>query len=66
MSSRVLSLVRPFLRFSPEVKSPERKVSFREKVIWTAVALVLYLTMSQIPLFGVDVTAGTDYLHPVT
>ncbi|MHA1916788.1 MAG: preprotein translocase subunit SecY [Candidatus Ranarchaeia archaeon] len=63
MSSRILSLIRPLLRITPEVKSPERKVSFREKVVWTAVALILYLTMSQIPLYGVDAAAGTDYLY---
>ncbi len=55
--------MRPFLRFTPEVKTPERKVSFREKLLWTAVALILYLVMSQIPLFGVDVQAGVDYLY---
>ncbi|MHA2407369.1 MAG: preprotein translocase subunit SecY [Candidatus Ranarchaeia archaeon] len=63
MSSRFLSALRPLLRFTPEVRTPERKVSFREKLLWTAVALILYLVMSQIPLFGVEPQAGVDYLY---
>jgi len=46
----------------PEVKTPDREVSFREKFVWTAVILILFLLMSQIPLYGIDVTVGTDYL----
>jgi preprotein translocase subunit SecY len=46
----------------PEVKAPERDVSFREKAIWTILILILFLLMSHIPLYGVDKAAGTDYL----
>jgi protein transport protein SEC61 subunit alpha len=46
----------------PEVKAPDREVSFREKIVWTAVILILFLLMSHIPLYGVDKTVGTDYL----
>jgi len=46
----------------PEVKAPDREVSFREKMVWTAVILVLFLLMSHIPLYGVNPTVGTDYL----
>jgi preprotein translocase subunit SecY/protein transport protein SEC61 subunit alpha len=37
----------------PEVGSPIRKVSFNEKLFWTGIALVIYLVMSQTPLFNV-------------
>jgi len=37
----------------PEVSSPTRKVSFNEKLFWTAMALIIYLVMSEIPLFNV-------------
>jgi len=47
----------------PELKSPQREVSFKEKLLWTVVALVIYLIMSNIPLFGVDVTETTDYYY---
>ncbi len=41
----------------PEIPKPTKKPSLTEKFIWTSVALVVFLVMSQIPLFGV-VTAG--------
>jgi len=47
----------------PEIKAPQREVSFKEKLLWTVVALVIYLIMSNIPLFGVDVTESTDYYY---
>lgn len=47
----------------PEVKSPERKVSFREKLVWTGVILLLYLIMANIPLYGVPRGQGYDYLY---
>jgi protein transport protein SEC61 subunit alpha len=46
----------------PEVKTPDREVSFREKIVWTAVILIIFLVMSHLPLYGVDAQAGTDYL----
>jgi len=56
MAGRFLRMFKPLSRFVPEVGSPERGVGFNEKLFWTAIALVLYLIMSEIPLYGV--TAG--------
>jgi protein transport protein SEC61 subunit alpha len=53
MAGRFLSLFGPLSRFMPEVSSPTRKVSFNEKLFWTAMALIIYLVMSEIPLFNV-------------
>jgi protein transport protein SEC61 subunit alpha len=53
MAGRFLSLFGPLSRFMPEVGSPTRKVSFNEKLFWTAMALIIYLVMSEIPLFNV-------------
>lgn len=39
-----------------------RKVHFKDKVIWTAVTLFIYLVCSQIPLYGVKIT-GSDPLY---
>lgn len=36
-----------------EVPKPARKPSFNEKLIWTGIVLIVYLAMSQIPLYGV-------------
>jgi len=45
----------------PEVKPPEREVSFKEKFAWTAIVLIIYLIMSNIPLAGIPRGQGTDY-----
>jgi protein transport protein SEC61 subunit alpha len=57
-----LRALSPFVRVMPEVKAPDREVSFREKFVWTAVVLIVFLIMSHLPLYGVDRTVGTDYL----
>jgi len=45
----------------PEVPKPPRKPSLTERFIWTVIALVIYLVMAQIPLYGVKV-GGHDQL----
>jgi protein transport protein SEC61 subunit alpha len=62
MPSTFLKALSPFVRILPEVKVPDRKVSFREKIVWTAIVLIIFLIMSHMPLYGVDRTVGTDYL----
>ncbi len=47
----------------PEVKAPDRKVSFREKFVWTALILLLYLIMAELPLYGIDPQQGYDYFY---
>ena len=60
MAGRFLSFFGPLSRFMPEVNSPTRKVSFNEKLFWTAMALIIYLVMSQIALFNVE-GGGLDF-----
>ena len=62
MTSRFLKALSPFVRIMPEVKAPDREVSFREKFVWTALILIIFLIMSHLPLYGVDKDVGTDYL----
>ncbi|KAI3927603.1 hypothetical protein C5167_013194 [Papaver somniferum] len=57
---RVLHLVRPFLSFLPEVQSADRRVPFREKVIYTVISLFIFLVCSQLPLYGIHSTTGAD------
>jgi preprotein translocase SecY subunit len=57
MAGRFLSLFKPVARAIPEVKAPERRVRFNEKIFWTALALIIYLVMSQVPLYGIPATA---------
>ncbi len=54
-TSKFLRFFSPFIRAMPEIKTPDREVSFKEKIIWTVVALIIYIVMSNIPIFGVDI-----------
>jgi len=53
MAGRFLSLFKPVSRIILEVKAPERRVSFNEKLFWTGLALALYLIMTEVPLYGI-------------
>jgi len=53
MAGRFLSLFGPLSRFMPEVSPPARRVGFNEKIFWTAMALIIYLIMSEVQLYGI-------------
>lgn len=55
-------MFRILLSAIPSVVKPVRRVSFTEKVFWTGVVLVIYLVMSEIPLYGLKVRP-TDPLY---
>lgn len=58
---RFLELFKPISRVIPEVKPPERKVSFQNRLIWTLLALLIYFVMSEIPLYGVAAQSGETF-----
>ena len=60
MGFRPLELVRPFLSVLPDIQVPERRVQFREKALYTAVALFVFLVCSQLPLYGIKTNSGSD------
>jgi preprotein translocase SecY subunit len=57
MAGRFLSLFKPIARIIPEIKVPERRVRFNEKLFWTGLVLIIFLIMSEIPLFGIQPSA---------
>ncbi|MDI6846562.1 MAG: preprotein translocase subunit SecY [Candidatus Bathyarchaeia archaeon] len=57
MAGRFLSLFKPVARGIPEIKAPERRVRFNEKLFWTALILIIYLIMAEIQLYGIEITA---------
>ena len=61
MVGRFLSLFKPIGRVLPEIKKPERKVGFNEKIFWTALVLVIFLVMTEIPLFGIEKSASDQF-----
>ncbi|KAI0055357.1 SecY protein [Artomyces pyxidatus] len=42
------------------VSSPDRKVPFNQKVLWTAVTLLIFLVCSQVPLYGIMSSDSSD------
>ncbi|MGQ9544594.1 MAG: preprotein translocase subunit SecY [Candidatus Bathycorpusculaceae bacterium] len=61
MAGRFLNLFKPIARVIPEVKAPERRVRFNEKIFWTAIVLVIYLIMSEVPLYGIPPTTQESF-----
>ncbi|MCX8150498.1 MAG: preprotein translocase subunit SecY [Candidatus Bathyarchaeota archaeon] len=61
MAGRFLNLFKPIGRVLPEIKVPERKVKFNEKIFWTALVLIVYLIMTEIPLYGITTQAGNEF-----
>ena len=60
---RFLSLVKPVMFLIPEIKPPQKAVSKKDKFIWTAIALFIYLICCQIPLYGIYKSSSTDPLY---
>src|SRR4030065_1579135 len=57
---RFIDFLKPLARFFPAIKSPDKKVAFNEKIVGTAIALIIYFIMAQVPLYGVG-QAGLNY-----
>ena len=63
MAGRFLNFFGAFIRLTPEIKQPDREISFRDKMIWTFVVLIIFLVMSSIPLYGINLEESTDYFY---
>eukprot|EP00928_Gymnodinium_smaydae_P017486 TRINITY_DN16686_c1_g4_i2.p1 TRINITY_DN16686_c1_g4~~TRINITY_DN16686_c1_g4_i2.p1 ORF type:complete len:506 (-),score=141.39 TRINITY_DN16686_c1_g4_i2:208-1644(-) len=57
---RLLNIVKPCMCFLPEVAAPDRRIPFREKVLWTAISLFVFLVCCQIPLYGIATPKASD------
>ena len=47
-----LEFVRPLLKYIPEIELPKKHVPFKEKLIWTAIVLVIFFIMGVIYPYG--------------
>ncbi|KAI8092152.1 SecY subunit of pre protein translocase [Gilbertella persicaria] len=63
MGIRVLRFFKPFMAALPEIESPDRKVPFNFKLLYTVITLFAYLVMSQLPLYGVVSSDSSDPLY---
>eukprot|EP00922_Rhytidocystis_sp_ex-Travisia-forbesii_P038430 GHVS01057252.1.p1 GENE.GHVS01057252.1~~GHVS01057252.1.p1 ORF type:complete len:474 (+),score=43.89 GHVS01057252.1:88-1509(+) len=57
---RFLNLIKPVMCVLPEVQTPDRKIPFKEKVLWTLVSLFVFLICCQIPLYGIMTSKSAD------
>ena len=57
---RFLNLFKPISRFLPEVAPPTKRLSLGAKMAWTGVALIIYLIMCEVPLYGIPRAGGAD------
>src|SRR5215210_523058 len=55
----VVKKVSPFI---PQVEKPKKKITLRNKLIWTGVALLIYFTMGQVQLYGIITNPANDPL----
>lgn len=61
-SVRFLDLVSPFAPHLPEVAAPQRKIPFNQRLLWTGVVLLIFLVMSEVPLYGI---VSSDQSDPI-
>lgn len=63
MAGRFLKLFSPFVRLTPEIKQPDREITFKDKLIYTFVVLLIYTIMSNVPIYGIAQDVGADYYY---
>ena len=54
---KILHILKPALVIIPEVEQPDRKLTFKSKLIWTGIITLIYLLCCQIPLYGIVKTS---------
>lgn len=52
--------MKPVMYLIPEVESPHRRVPFKERLLWTLMALFIFLICCQIPLYGIVTSHAAD------
>ena len=62
-TDRFIEIVAPIRHLLPEVEAPLKRQTFREKLLWTAITLFIYLACSQISLYGVKKLDSADPLY---
>ncbi len=57
-----MSLINKIVSFLPTVKKPEqKKLSFKEKLVWTSIILIAFFILSVIPLYGLGANALSQF-----
>jgi preprotein translocase subunit SecY len=57
----LIEKLEPIFSLIPQVKSPDYRVPFREKLKWTGVILILYFILGIVTLYGLSTTAVDQF-----
>lgn len=57
---RFLNLIKPIMPILPEIRTPTRKVPFKEMLMWTGMSLFVFLVCCQIPIYGAVTNKSSD------
>jgi preprotein translocase subunit SecY len=60
MSIDIRTIIDATSRLLPEIKKPGRKLSLTERLVWTALVLVVYEAMGSIVLYGVNISPSAQ------
>ncbi|EER03356.1 protein transport protein Sec61 subunit alpha, putative [Perkinsus marinus ATCC 50983] len=57
---RFLDVFRPAMRLLPETTTPDRRIPFNERMVWTATCLFMFMVLGEIRLYGVEKGSTVD------
>lgn len=55
-------VVKSVSTYIPQIEKPKKKLTLTEKFVWCSIALLIYLIMGQVPLYGVTDDPAFDFL----
>jgi len=64
--AKLLYRLKPFLEFLPEISLPERRQPFQERATTTIICVLIFLVMSQLPLYGMKQMTSDPFFHQRT
>ena len=63
----VIDILHKLSGFLPEIKTPEKPLGTKDRIMWSGLALVLYFMMYETTVLGAPhVTGGIDFLQTIT
>jgi protein transport protein SEC61 subunit alpha len=62
-SVRFIYLIKPLMFLIPKIPKPNKEIKRQEKFIWTSIILFIFLICSQIPLYGIYKSEGSDPIY---
>lgn len=57
----MIEKLQPIFSILPQVKNPEHRIAFKEKLKWTGIILILYFLLTQVPLYGLSPLAVDQF-----